>query len=63
MNELTEKEFTTWQARFAMVGNTLTRSNPDDGAVTYFVSRWGMAKEIHTATDLQAFFLQLGGKL
>jgi hypothetical protein len=63
MNEkLTDKEFSTWQARFALLGQQLTRSNPKDGPESYFVTRWGMAKQIHTFMELQAFYFKLGGK-
>lgn len=61
-NKLTDKEFSTWQARFALLGQRLTRSNPIDGPEVYFVTRWGMAKEIHTFMELQTFYFKLGGK-
>ena len=61
-NKLTDKEFATWKARFALLGQTLTRSNPTDGAESYYVTRWGMAKELHTFMELQAFYFKLGGK-
>ncbi len=62
LDRLTEKEFATWQARFALLGQRLTRSNPVDGPETYFVTRWGMAKEIFTFLELQTFYFKLGGK-
>ena len=61
-NKLTDKEFATWKARFALVGQQLTRSNPMDGPDTYYVTRWGMAKVCHTFMELQAFYFKLGGK-
>lgn len=61
-NKLTDKEFATWQARFALVGQTLTRSNPTDGAESCYVTRWGMAKVCHSFMELQAFYFKLWGK-
>lgn len=60
-HQLTEKEFSTWQARFALLGQRLTRSNPADGPEGYFVTRWGMAKELNTVMELQKFYSILGG--
>jgi hypothetical protein len=62
-DKLNDKEFATWQARFALLGQRLTRSNPTDGPESYYVTRWGVAKEIHSVTELQAFHANLGGKL
>ena len=61
-NRLTDKEFATWQARFALLGQKLTRSNPVDGPESYYVTRWGMAKEFFTFLELQQFYFKLGGK-
>jgi|JI6StandDraft_1071083.scaffolds.fasta_scaffold1142108_2 hypothetical protein len=61
-NKLTDKEFSTWQARFALLGQRLTRSNPADGPESYYVTRWGMAKELYTFMELQEFYFKLGGK-
>jgi hypothetical protein len=61
-DRLNDKEFATWQARFALLGQRLMRSNPKDGVESYYVTRWGMAKELHTFMELQAFYFKLGGK-
>lgn len=62
MHEATEKEFTTLQARFALVGHTLTRSNPQDGAVTYYATRWGLVRELPSLDAVLTFLAQIGGK-
>lgn len=48
-------------ARFALVGPTLTRTNPADGAGIYYATRWGISRAL---PDLQAaaqFLVQIGG--
>lgn len=55
------KAFATLAARFALVGHTLTRSNPADGAAMYYAGRWGLSRAL---PDLQAaaqFLAQIGG--
>ena len=55
------KAFATLAARFALAGNSLTRSNPADGAVMYYAGRWGLSRVL---PDLQAaaqFLAQIGG--
>jgi hypothetical protein len=52
----TGKAFASLAARFALAGHTLTLGSPADGAVIYYVGRWGL--------DLQAvapFLAQIGG--
>ena len=56
------KAFASLAARFALVGHTLTRSNPADGAAMYYAGRWGFSRALQ---DLQAaahFLAQIGGK-
>ena len=45
------KAFATLAARFALAGHTLTRSNPADGPMIYFVGRWGWQQAL---PDLEA---------
>lgn len=45
------KAFATLAARFALAGHTLTRSNPTDGPMIYFVGRWGWQQAL---PDLEA---------
>lgn len=55
------KTFASLAARFALVGHTLTRTNPADGAGIYYAARWGMSRAL---PDLQAaaqFLAQIGG--
>ena len=55
------KAFSTLAARFALVGHTLTRSSPADGAVMYYAGRWGLYR---TLPDLEAaaqFLAVIGG--
>ena len=55
------KAFANLAARFALVGHSLTRSNPADGAVIYYAGPWGLSRAL---PDLQAaaqFLVQIGG--
>ena len=55
------KAFATLAARFSLVGHTLTRSDPADGAVLYHAGRWGL---FHALPDLEAaahFLAVIGG--
>ena len=56
-----EKSFATLAARFAMAGHTLTRSNPIDGAVIYYASRWGYTRAFHDLQTAANFLTQIGG--
>jgi hypothetical protein len=55
------KAFTTLAAQLALQGHTLTRSNPNDGAVTYYVSRWGMVRALPDLEAVAAFARMAGG--
>lgn len=57
----TSKVFAVLAARLAMIGHTLTRSNPANGAGMFYAARWGMSSAL---PDLQAavqFLAQIGG--
>ena len=56
-----EKSFATLAARFALAGHTLTRSNPIDGAVIYYASRWGYTRAFHDLQTAANFLTQIGG--
>ncbi len=56
-----EKTFATLAARFALAGHTLTRSNPIDGAVIYYASRWGYTRAFHDLQTAANFLTQIGG--
>lgn len=55
-----EKEFSTLRARFALAGHVLNRSNPADGNVVYFSSKWGMVRDFHDLVAVSAFLEQIG---
>jgi hypothetical protein len=54
------KAFQTLRARLARAGHALSRTDADDGARSYFVSRWGMVRELRTLDDVQRFAEQVG---
>ncbi len=56
-----EKTFATLAARFALAGHTLTRSNPTDGAVIYYASRWGFTRAFNDLQTAANFLTQIGG--
>ncbi len=56
-----DKTFATLAARFALAGHTLTRSNPIDGAVIYYASRWGYTRAFHDLQTAANFLTQIGG--
>ena len=55
------KIFATLAARFAMVGHVLVQSNPAHGPVSYYATRWGMAKMLPNLDAAEAFLIQIGG--
>jgi len=55
------KAFATLAARFAVTGWLLTRSNPADGAVTYYAGRWGLSQALHDLDAAAQFLAQIGG--
>ena len=58
----TEKDFSTLRAMAAMRGHQLHRSNPADGPLTYWATRWGVTRELPTIEDVRAFVRQIGGE-
>ena len=57
------KAFAILAARFALVGHTLTRSNPADGAVLYYAGRWGLSRTLPDLDAAAQFLTQIGGKV
>ena len=57
----TSKQFKTLTARFALAGHVLVKSNPAHGPVSYYASRWGMAKMLPDLDAAEAFLIQIGG--
>ena len=55
------KAFATLAARFALMGHTLTRSNPADGAVMYYAGRWGLSRALHDLDAAAQFLATIGG--
>lgn len=59
----TEKTFATLRAQYAMRGHALHRTDPSDGAVTYWAERWGLVRYLPTLHDAATFLAQIGGRL
>ena len=59
--ERDDKRFKTLQAQFAMLGQSLQRTESKDGAVTYFATRWGLVRYLPTLEAAQRFLVQIGG--
>lgn len=57
------KAFATMRAAFAIQGHALHRTDPADGAVTYWVERWGLVRHLPTLHDVALFLAQIGGRL
>ena len=48
-------------ARFALAGHVLVESNPAHCPVSYYATRWGMAKMLPDLDAVEAFLIQIGG--
>ena len=59
----TDKTFATLRAEFAMRGHSLHRTDPSDGAVTYWAERWGLVRYLPTIDTVRQFLEQIGGRL
>jgi hypothetical protein len=57
------KAFKTLAAGLAQAGHTLQRSDPKDGAVTYWAARWGLVRHLPTIDAARCFLDQVGGRL
>lgn len=56
-----KKEFSTLRALAAMRGHALHRSDPADGPVKYWATRWDMARDLQTIEEVRDFVRQIGG--
>lgn len=56
-----DKCFQTLRARLALAGHVLRRSNSSDGPSTYYVTRWGLIRELRDLGAVEAFAKQVGG--
>ena len=57
------KEYETLAAGFALSGHTLRRSDPKDGAVSYWAERWGLVRYLPTIDATRRFLDQIGGRM
>ena len=62
-SERNDKAFSTLRAAFALKGQTLHRTDPADGPVTYWAERWGLVRHLPTLHDAALFLAQIGGRL
>ncbi len=61
--ELTDKEFATLQASFALRGHALHRQDGAEGATGLYAVRWGLVRDLPTPDDARRFLAQIGGSL
>ena len=59
----TDKVFHSLRAAFALHGHALHRTDPHDGAVTYWAERWGLVRYLPTIDTARRFLEQIGGRL
>ena len=57
------KAFATLAARFALAGHTFPRSNPADGAVLYYATRWGLSRALDDLDAARQFLTRIGGSV
>ena len=55
-----DKAFLTLRALLALKGHVLHRTHRDDGAVRFYVTRWGLARELPDIASVRAFAEQVG---
>ena len=55
------KRFATLRAHLALKGYSLHRTAADDGPVCFYVTRWGMARELRELAAVAQFLDQVGG--
>lgn len=56
----TDKAFLTLRAVLALAGHALSRSDGNDGERIYFVTRWGMVRELRDLDAVRRFAEQVG---
>lgn len=59
----TDKVFSSLRAEYALKGHSLHRTDPNDGAVTYWAERWGLVRYLPTIDTVRQFLEQIGGRL
>ena len=57
------KAFASLAAGYALADHALHRSDPNDGAVTYWAERWGLVRYLPTIDSARQFLEQIGGRL
>lgn len=55
-----DKAFITLRALLALKGHVLSRSHGDDGPVRFYVTRWGLVRELRDIAAVRAFAEQVG---
>lgn len=55
-----DKAFLTLRARLALKGHVLSRTHGDDGPVRFYVTRWGLVRELRDIAAVRAFAEQVG---
>jgi len=54
------KRFATLRALLALKGHVLSRTHGDDGPVRFYVTRWGLVRELPDIAAVRAFAEQVG---
>lgn len=62
-SERNDKAFSTLRAAFALKGQTLHRTHPADGPVSYWAERWGLVRHLPTIDAARRFLEQIGGRV
>ena len=55
-----DKAFQTLRARLALAGQTLSRSNGDDGPVRFYVTSWNLIRELRDLDEVRRFAALVG---
>lgn len=55
-----DKAFLTLRALLALKGHVLSRTHGDDGPVRFYVTRWGLVRELSDFAAVRAFAEQVG---
>ena len=56
----TDKAFLTLRALLALKGHVLSRTHGDDGPMRFYVTRWGLVRELPDIPAVRAFAEQVG---
>ena len=55
-----DKAFLTLRALLALKGHVLSRTHGDDGPVSFYVTRWGLVRELQDIAAVRAFAERVG---